>query len=58
MEPLTINQELYNLSLADLYCIQQNIREDEDYELDKNGELYELVNTEIYKRIDLIKSKM
>jgi hypothetical protein len=57
MEPLTINQELYNLSLADLIILYRWI-DDTDIGDEIDMKLSELVFNEINSRIDLIKSKI
>jgi hypothetical protein len=57
MEPLTINQELYNLSLADLSVIAELLGNPLADEKD-SAKLLLLVCAEIKSRIDLIKSKI
>jgi hypothetical protein len=57
MEPLTINQELYNLSLADLKAIAELLGDPLRDEKD-SAKLLLLVCAEIKSRIDLIKSKI
>jgi hypothetical protein len=61
MEPLTINQELYNLSLADLKAMFDVITGwDAHYQTGdkKDDALHDLLIQEMRNRIDLIKSKI
>ena len=58
MEPLTVQQELHQLSMADLYAIQLYTQDTFGLQEDKDATLFELAGEEIERRIDLIKSKI
>jgi hypothetical protein len=59
MEPLTINQELYNLSLADLCVLEAKAQLMWDINKGEREKTFlNLIKAEIGQRIDLIKSKI